>query len=79
MKDRAANPLMMKPMRKSSRKKWTDSKKVVAKKTVDRVSAPKFMDSLIKNPLSSHRSSRRALRPRNKSGSYLSNRSFSKT
>lgn len=70
---------MMKSMKKSSRKKWSELKKMVAKKSVGKESVLKFTESSTKRPPSSPRSSKRALKHKSKFGNSCNNPSSSRT
>lgn len=62
IKNKPVIPLMMKLMKSSSGRKWSESRKMVAKKSVDKESALKSMENLTKNLASNHKSSKRALK-----------------
>lgn len=69
---------MMKSMKKSSRKKWSELKKMVAKKSVDKESVLRFTESSTKRPRSSPRSSKRVLKRKNKFENFCNNPSSSR-
>lgn len=74
-----ANHPKTKLINNSLRKKWSELKKMVEKKSVDKVSAHKYLENLIKNLNLSLKSSKKVHKLKCKLENFYNNLFYSKT